>query len=135
MTAASYIFISAFRVAASLRNPDIESSRKKSGHKQPAPVPAASFGIFNMDTTEFQGNADSGRHEAYYRSPREERPMALGPVHDVSAQKLARGLAWFSIGLGTAELLAPRAVAALCGRCAPGRALASLAGTVNCVAS
>ncbi|HEV7821533.1 MAG TPA: SRPBCC family protein [Burkholderiales bacterium] len=69
-----------------------------------------------MDTTEFQGGTQSGRQQSsYYRSPREERPMALGPVHDVSAQKLARGLAWFSIGLGTAELLAPRAVAALCG--------------------
>lgn len=33
----------------------------------------------------------------------------------VSAERLARGLAWFSIGLGLAQLLAPRAVARLAG--------------------
>src|SRR5689334_18583279 len=33
----------------------------------------------------------------------------------IGTQKLARGLAWFSIGLGLAELLAPRAVARICG--------------------
>lgn len=33
----------------------------------------------------------------------------------VSAEKLARGLGWFSIGLGLAQLLAPRAVARLAG--------------------
>jgi uncharacterized membrane protein len=32
-----------------------------------------------------------------------------------SAQRLARGLGWFSIGLGLAELLAPRAIAKICG--------------------
>lgn len=32
-----------------------------------------------------------------------------------SAKKLARGLGWFSIGLGLAELLAPRAIASICG--------------------
>lgn len=32
-----------------------------------------------------------------------------------SAQRLARGLGWFSIGLGLAELLAPRAMAKICG--------------------
>lgn len=36
-----------------------------------------------------------------------------------SAEKLAKGLGWFSIGLGTAELLAPRMVANICGM--PGR--------------
>jgi uncharacterized membrane protein len=38
-----------------------------------------------------------------------------GPLRDIGAEQLARGLGWFSIGLGLAELLAPRAVARLCG--------------------
>ena len=33
----------------------------------------------------------------------------------IGAERVARGLGWFSIGLGLAELLAPRAVARLCG--------------------
>src|ERR1041384_3726966 len=32
-----------------------------------------------------------------------------------SAKKLAKGLGWFSIGLGLAELLAPRAIASISG--------------------
>jgi uncharacterized membrane protein len=36
-------------------------------------------------------------------------------LKDIGAEKVARGLGWFSIGLGLAELLAPRAVARLCG--------------------
>lgn len=37
------------------------------------------------------------------------------PLRDVGPERVARGLAWFSIGLGLAELLAPRTVARLCG--------------------
>jgi uncharacterized membrane protein len=36
-------------------------------------------------------------------------------LKDIGAEKVARGLGWFSIGLGLAELLAPRAVARICG--------------------
>ena len=36
-------------------------------------------------------------------------------THIASANKLARGLGWFSIGLGLAELLAPRAIANISG--------------------
>ena len=36
-------------------------------------------------------------------------------LKDIGAERMARGLGWFSIGLGLAELLAPRAVAKLCG--------------------
>src|ERR1043165_3431786 len=32
-----------------------------------------------------------------------------------SAKKLAKGLGWFSIGLGVTELLAPKAIAKICG--------------------
>ena len=37
------------------------------------------------------------------------------PLRQVSAEQVARGLGWFSIGLGLAELFAPRMVAKLCG--------------------
>lgn len=36
-------------------------------------------------------------------------------LKDIGAERIARGLGWFSIGLGLAELLAPRAIARLCG--------------------
>ena len=36
-------------------------------------------------------------------------------LNDMGAEKVARGLGWFSIGLGLAELLMPRAVARICG--------------------
>ena len=41
--------------------------------------------------------------------------MALGPIKEVSAQKLARGLALFSFALGAGVLLAPKMVASLGG--------------------
>ncbi len=34
---------------------------------------------------------------------------------DANVERLARGLGWFSIGLGLAEILAPRMIARLCG--------------------
>jgi uncharacterized membrane protein len=40
---------------------------------------------------------------------------AEGVIGNVSAVQLARGLGWFSIGLGLAELLAPRGVAKIAG--------------------
>src|SRR5918992_3912186 len=36
-------------------------------------------------------------------------------LKDIGAERVARGLGWFSIGLGLAELLTPRLVAKLCG--------------------
>ena len=39
----------------------------------------------------------------------------LGGVENLNAEKLARGLGWFSIGLGLAELLAPQGVAKIAG--------------------
>lgn len=38
-----------------------------------------------------------------------------GIITNSSAEKLARGLGWFSIGLGLTELLAPRAIAKISG--------------------
>ncbi|HEV7377021.1 MAG TPA: SRPBCC family protein [Pyrinomonadaceae bacterium] len=39
----------------------------------------------------------------------------LAGLKNISAEQLARGLGWFSIGLGLAELLAPRAIAKISG--------------------
>lgn len=36
-------------------------------------------------------------------------------LKEIGAERVARGLGWISIGLGVAELLAPRAIARLCG--------------------
>jgi len=38
-----------------------------------------------------------------------------GRLKELGPERVARGLGWFSIGLGVAELLAPRAIAKLCG--------------------
>jgi uncharacterized membrane protein len=38
-----------------------------------------------------------------------------GKLKELGPERVARGLGWFSIGLGLAELLAPRVVAKLCG--------------------
>src|SRR3954463_3788576 len=40
---------------------------------------------------------------------------ALGGLKNLSAEQVARGLGWFSIGLGLAEFLAPRAIARISG--------------------
>ena len=44
------------------------------------------------------------------------------------AEQLARGLGWFSIGLGLAELLAPRAMAKITGVCRENAGLIQLYG-------
>jgi uncharacterized membrane protein len=49
------------------------------------------------------------------RSTRNLAQQFTGTVRDASPQQLARGLGWFSIGLGLAEVLMPYAVARLCG--------------------
>lgn len=51
-------------------------------------------------------------------SPQKQRDAdggKLGGLKNLSAQQLARGLGWFSIGLGLAEVLAPRAIARISG--------------------
>lgn len=60
-------------------------------------------------TNEFERNA-SGFQGANYSVER-----ARPGLPSTSAKRLAKGLGWFSIGLGLAELLAPRAVANISG--------------------
>lgn len=43
------------------------------------------------------------------------RAWQRAPLRDIGPERIARGLGWFSIGLGLAELLAPSAVARLWG--------------------
>lgn len=43
------------------------------------------------------------------------RMWQRAPLKHVGAERVARGLGWFSIGLGLAELVAPQVVARLCG--------------------
>jgi hypothetical protein len=41
--------------------------------------------------------------------------MRTNSLPSTSAKRLAKGLGWFSVGLGLAELLAPRAIASISG--------------------
>jgi uncharacterized membrane protein len=67
----------------------------------------------SMATNVQRGTANrdmSSRDDATYLTER------AGPgLPSESAKKLAKGLGWFSIGLGLAELLAPRAIASISG--------------------
>ncbi|WP_426957480.1 hypothetical protein [Muricoccus radiodurans] len=49
------------------------------------------------------------------RSPGDPKILATGPSSLASADKLARGLGWFSIGLGLAELFCARGLARFLG--------------------
>ena len=64
----------------------------------------------NQETSDFVGRTSSSYDESY--SVRERGEPGLPSA---SAKKLAKGLGWFSIGLGLTELLAPRAIASISG--------------------
>ena len=64
-----------------------------------------------IDPAETMRNSHS-RHIVYRTSA---KMWQHAPLRGIGADKVARGLGWFSIGLGLAELLAPRAVARMCG--------------------
>jgi uncharacterized membrane protein len=65
-----------------------------------------------------QGSRATSQYGAPTRTPQRNKATELWEstgLKDVGAERLARGLGWFSIGLGLTELLAPRLVAKLCG--------------------
>src|ERR1043165_4769937 len=65
-----------------------------------------------------QGSRATSQYETRTRTPQRNKATELWEstsLKDVGAERLARGLGWFSIGLGLTELLAPRLVAKLCG--------------------
>lgn len=55
---------------------------------------------------------DEGRHRLQRGSA---RLWQHAPLKQVGAERMARGLGWFSLGLGIAELVAPQVVARVCG--------------------
>ena len=64
----------------------------------------------NQQTSDFGRRTASSYDEPDYVAERREPGLP-----SASAKKLAKGLGWFSIGLGLAELLAPRAIASISG--------------------
>ena len=56
-----------------------------------------------------------GRTSSSYDESNYSRGRGKPGLPSASARKLAKGLGWFSIGLGLAELLAPRAIASISG--------------------
>ena len=64
----------------------------------------------NQQTSNYSGRASSSYDEVDYVSQRGKPGLPSS-----SGKKLARGLGWFSIGLGLAELLTPRAIASISG--------------------
>ena len=64
----------------------------------------------NQQTSNYIGRTSSSYDESYSVAERGEPGLP-----SASAKKLAKGLGWFSIGLGLAELLAPRAIASISG--------------------
>jgi uncharacterized membrane protein len=62
-----------------------------------------------------QMRGDGGGHGEGNGVVGEWRGALADALEGVDAEKLARGLGWFSIGLGLAELLAPRGVAKISG--------------------
>lgn len=69
-----------------------------------------------MDTSMESSGERSPRANGGHRLHRyTARMWQHAPLKQVSAERVARGLGWFSIGLGIAELVAPQVVARLCG--------------------
>ena len=64
----------------------------------------------NQQTSNYVGRTSSSYDESYSVAGRREPGLP-----SANAKKLAKGLGWFSIGLGLAELLAPRAIASISG--------------------
>ena len=64
----------------------------------------------NQQTSNYLGRSSSSYDEGNYVGER-----AKPGLSSASGKKLARGLGWFSIGLGLAELLAPSAIASISG--------------------
>jgi uncharacterized membrane protein len=66
----------------------------------------------------WQGSRAASQYRTRTRTPKRNTAAQLWEqtgLKDVGTEKVARGLGWFSIGLGLTELLAPRLVARLCG--------------------
>jgi len=68
-----------------------------------------------FDIGEAASTDDIGLQSTRSRGANYSRERARPGLPSTSAKRLAKGLGWFSIGLGLAELLAPRAIANISG--------------------
>ena len=68
-----------------------------------------------IDLDETSSRSDLGLRSSRSESANYSVERARPGLPSTSAKRLAKGLGWFSIGLGLAELLAPRAIASICG--------------------
>lgn len=71
------------------------------------------IGTFDQDDTSFDN--DLGLGSSRSRGANYSKERARPGLPSTSTRRLAKGLGWFSIGLGLAELLAPRAIANISG--------------------
>ena len=74
----------------------------------------------NQETGTFDSGESSSTHDRSSRSgganyTNYSREQARPGLPSASAKRLAKGLGWFSVGLGLTELLAPRAIASITG--------------------
>src|SRR5687768_7100177 len=67
-----------------------------------------------FDHDDRSSTMDPGRTSSYNVTTYQRGRTKPG-LPNTSAKKLAKGLGWFSLGLGLAELLAPRAIANISG--------------------
>ena len=81
--------------------PTLASTSQASGHTQPG-------GRESSSSDQTRNTPSRGLQE-------EDGKAAAGGFMNISPEKLAQGLGWFSIGLGLAEVLAPRGVAKIAG--------------------
>ncbi len=75
-----------------------------------------------------QNSARAPQRQSTRAAAPEQRQREPGGLKGISAEQLARGLGWFSIGLGLAEVLAPRAIARISGVRSSNAALIRLFG-------
>src|SRR5678815_2801043 len=74
----------------------------------------------NQETGTFDSGESSSTHDRSSRSGganyvNYSEEQARSGLRSASAKRLAKGLGWFSVGLGLTELLAPRAIASISG--------------------
>jgi uncharacterized membrane protein len=80
-----------------------DKERQEDGHEQSAP------------SSSTQRTPQTRRQKRQSLSPAHTNKQQQGGIMNINAKQLARGLGWFSIGLGLAELLTPRGVAKIAG--------------------
>lgn len=73
------------------------------------------MGTYQRGPTRETAATETGPYSESSNTSRNNTSTASNGKFNLSADQLARGLGWFSIGLGAAELFAPRTVARIAG--------------------